>query len=124
LNAPSSLTDSQATISTFVVHILSPKSSIFAIAEVAKGLIRKQTSVRTVPSTSFSLSVSDLEDILEGIPQNSLKSGQWLTVLKGDTGFPAPDLVIVHHCSPSKRSKMPLELHGFPPWQIRLSEIQ
>jgi dehydrodolichyl diphosphate syntase complex subunit NUS1 len=45
-------------------------------------------------------------------------------ILPGDNGVPAPDLVIVHHCSPAKRSRSPLELHGFPPWQIRLSEIQ
>lgn len=41
----------------------------------------------------------------------------------GELGFPEPDLMIVHQVSPSHPRK-PLELYGFPPWQIRLTEIR
>ncbi|KAG2072597.1 hypothetical protein BDR04DRAFT_1230339 [Suillus decipiens] len=37
-------------------------------------------------------------------------------------GLPSPDFMIVHHVHPQDPPP-PLELHGFPPWQIALTEI-
>jgi len=46
------------------------------------------------------------------------------TVLEGDRGLPSPDFMIIHNIFPSlRRRKQPLELHGFPPWQITLTEF-
>jgi dehydrodolichyl diphosphate syntase complex subunit NUS1 len=45
----------------------------------------------------------------------------YLTSVPG--GLPSPDLMIVHHVCPQDPPP-PLELHGFPPWQIALTEIQ
>lgn len=32
--------------------------------------------------------------------------------------------MIVHHVTTPRLGRTPLELYGFPPWQIRLTEIQ
>ena len=43
----------------------------------------------------------------------------------GDRGLPSPDFMIIHNVFPSlRRRKQPIELHGFPPWQITLTEFQ
>lgn len=45
-------------------------------------------------------------------------------ILEGDRGLPSPDFMLVHNVFPSlRRRKQPLELHGFPPWQITLTEF-
>jgi len=45
-------------------------------------------------------------------------------ILEGDRGLPSPDLMIIYNISPSLRQrKQPLELHGFPPWQITVTEF-
>ncbi|KAF9787178.1 hypothetical protein BJ322DRAFT_705903 [Thelephora terrestris] len=45
-------------------------------------------------------------------------------ILEGDRGLPSPDFMIVYNTSPSShRRKRPLELYGFPPWQITLTEF-
>ncbi|KAJ7932440.1 hypothetical protein B0H13DRAFT_1955484 [Mycena leptocephala] len=44
------------------------------------------------------------------------------TIIEGPHSLSAPDFLIVHHLCPSDYA-LPLELHGFPPWQIRLTEI-
>jgi hypothetical protein len=43
--------------------------------------------------------------------------------IAGPHSLSAPNFLIVHHLCPSDYA-LPLELHGFPPWQIRLTEIQ
>ncbi|KAK2461948.1 hypothetical protein APHAL10511_006411 [Amanita phalloides] len=43
-------------------------------------------------------------------------------LLENDSGLSPPDFMIVHSIDPHE-SKAPLELHGFPPWHIRLTEI-
>ena len=40
------------------------------------------------------------------------------------TQFPPPDLLLVHHFKPTGVLEPPLELDGFPPWQVRLTEMQ
>jgi dehydrodolichyl diphosphate syntase complex subunit NUS1 len=41
-------------------------------------------------------------------------------LLEGEYGFTGPDLMIVHSLT---NSNAPLELDGFPPWQLRLTEL-
>ncbi|KAF8213090.1 hypothetical protein K438DRAFT_1803389 [Mycena galopus ATCC 62051] len=44
------------------------------------------------------------------------------TIIEGHS-LSDPDFMIVHHLRPSDGLPPPLELYGFPPWQIRLTEI-
>jgi len=45
-------------------------------------------------------------------------------VLEGDRGLPSPDFMIIYNIFPTlRRRKQPLELYGFPPWQITLTEF-
>ncbi|KAJ7125624.1 hypothetical protein C8R43DRAFT_1029634 [Mycena crocata] len=81
--------------------IASRQSSKPAIAAAATSLARRRAGAK-----DFSLSVEMLNSILEGT--NSLS---------------APDFMILHHLRPSDHSPLPLELYGFPPWQVRLTEI-
>jgi len=79
-----------------------------SIVSVANGLLRAQQH-NVEPgqdSEKFHISVNDLQYILEG-----------------EVGLKAPDLMIVHHVTYPKYQRSPVELHAFPPWQIRLSEI-
>ena len=70
------------------------------------------------------LGTRDLHAILEGMSTARLPR-QIYSVLSGDRGLPSPDFMIVHNIFPSsRRRKQPLELHGFPPWQITLTEFQ
>lgn len=41
----------------------------------------------------------------------------------GEYGFSSPDLMIVHRRPPTGQWRSPVELEGFPPWQMRLTEI-
>ncbi|KZT72837.1 hypothetical protein DAEQUDRAFT_754878 [Daedalea quercina L-15889] len=87
----------------FTLHILSRRSGKPAIAEVANALLRRRSAGG--PSRSQTPLEVELGSSLEG-----------------DGGFPEPDLILVHHLHPSHTSDL-LELHGFPPWQIRLTEF-
>ncbi|TFK57133.1 hypothetical protein OE88DRAFT_100151 [Heliocybe sulcata] len=94
---------------SFSLHLLSPASSKAAIAAMARGVLRgvqEATSSSDGSSRKVKLSIEDVNRVLEG-PQ----------------GFPAPDLMLVHYVTSPKQNPIPLELHGFPPWQIRLTEI-
>jgi hypothetical protein len=51
---------------SFTVHLLSPKSSVAAIAQVTRGLIEKENYTQSPIPSSFKLSVTELEEILEG----------------------------------------------------------
>jgi len=98
---------------TFTLHLVSPDTGKPTIATVADSLLRKAANGlrrSAVPVTAdaelFKISASDLQDILEG-----------------DRGYGPPDLMIVHNVTVPKRQSAPLELHSFPPWQVRLTEI-
>ncbi|KDQ63601.1 hypothetical protein JAAARDRAFT_29624 [Jaapia argillacea MUCL 33604] len=90
------------------LHFLSRGSSKPALASIARSHLRTQSRY---PTTSQSLDNFHLS-------QQELNS-----TLEGEQGFPSPDLLIVHRISPAKHNQIPLELHGFPPWQIRLTEF-
>ncbi|THH16811.1 hypothetical protein EW146_g3880 [Bondarzewia mesenterica] len=98
-------------LKAFTLHIVSRDSGKPAIASVANSLLRSTSRTRVgkpdpVRSESFKLTIDDLQYKLEG-----------------EHGFAPPDLMIVHHVTPPKLRRIPLELYGFPPWQIRLTEI-
>ncbi|KAJ7596990.1 hypothetical protein C8J56DRAFT_918845 [Mycena floridula] len=88
---------------SFTIYLLSSQASKESIASIARSLAARH---RGQSSVDFSLSVSALSSRLEG-----------------PDGFPAPDFMIVHPLSPSTYHRAPLELYGFPPWQMRLTEI-
>ncbi|KZT30530.1 hypothetical protein NEOLEDRAFT_1144159 [Neolentinus lepideus HHB14362 ss-1] len=94
---------------SFVLHLLSPASSKVAITAMARSVLRgvKETKGQIgTSSKTVNLSTGDINCVLEG-----------------PHGFPSPDLMVVHYVSKPKQNPLPLELHGFPPWQIRLTEI-
>ncbi|KAJ6604609.1 hypothetical protein DFH09DRAFT_1123245 [Mycena vulgaris] len=86
--------------------IASRQSAKPAIAAAATSLARRRARTTGADRPELDLSVEMLNSILEG--PHSLS---------------APDFLILHHLRPCNRSFPPLELHGFPPWQIRLTEI-
>ncbi|KAK7064262.1 DUF2235 domain-containing protein [Favolaschia claudopus] len=45
------------------------------------------------------------------------------TMIEGPYSLSDPEFMIVHHLCPSTAPSFPLELFGFPPWQMRLTEI-
>ncbi|KAI0322652.1 hypothetical protein OF83DRAFT_1092217 [Amylostereum chailletii] len=94
----------------FTVHVASQEAGKPAIAAIANRLVRelKQTSEMTASddASPLRLSVDNLQYMLEG-----------------ESGLLAPDLLIVHHVTRPARQTLPLELHAFPPWQIRLTEF-
>ncbi|KZT02646.1 uncharacterized protein LAESUDRAFT_661349 [Laetiporus sulphureus 93-53] len=101
----------EPTVAPLTVHILSRQSGKPAISQVASALLHKRrTDLREscppAASDEFPMFTErDLNDILEG-----------------KEGFPSPELMIIYRISP-RTARMPLELHGFPPWQIRLTEF-
>jgi len=44
-------------------------------------------------------------------------------LLESESTLTAPDFLIVHSIGPCN-NRTPLELHGFPPWHIRLTEFR
>lgn len=88
---------------TLTLHFLSRESSKPAVAAAARTLALERAPSSRKNRGSFDLTIESLNGVLEG-----------------NTGFPSPDFIIVHSLYPSTA---PLELHGFPPWQSRLSEI-
>jgi len=98
----------QSPSSPLTLHIISRSASKPAIASATrclldKALCRLQSGPDPAQAKAYQLSVSDLNSMLEG-------------------GLPSPDFMIVHHVYPQD-PQPPLELHGFPPWQITLTEI-
>lgn len=97
------------TISTIplTLNLVSQELAKPAIASVARSYIRglKRTARKTKAGTEFELSADELGSALEG-----------------RHGFSSPDFMIIHHISPENRQPC-LELHGFPPWQIQLTEL-
>ncbi|GJE86181.1 hypothetical protein PsYK624_022610 [Phanerochaete sordida] len=81
------------------LHIISRRSGMPAVAEVASSIARSRPEDPAV-------TVADLKSVLEG-----------------ESGFTCPDLMIVHQVTPHKYPKNVLELHGFPPWQMSLTEF-
>ncbi|KZS95996.1 hypothetical protein SISNIDRAFT_548117 [Sistotremastrum niveocremeum HHB9708] len=94
-----------------ILDILARDSSKPAFVSTARSLISQQRhlmgSSKTAPAElpDFCLSIQSLDSIMTG-----------------EAGFPSPDLLLVHNTARSSHDE-PLALHGFPPWQIRLTEL-
>ncbi|PCH33694.1 hypothetical protein WOLCODRAFT_160272 [Wolfiporia cocos MD-104 SS10] len=101
-----------STTPPFTLHIVSRESGKPAVSQIANEILRRRLREGTRDasgSDSFEASPASLEQELDAM-------------LEGKDGFPSPDLMIVHEIFPG-RKRLPLELHGFPPWQIRLTEF-
>lgn len=109
-----------------MLHIVSRKSGKPAIANVAAAVLRERTLQNDLkPSSTFQCCIDDVSRMLEGKIISFLPVPNILTFIKftaGTHGFACPDLMIIHDLTPSFPSKA-LELDGFPPWHIRLTEF-
>jgi len=96
-----------ASKNTFTVNLISSDASKDAIAAAATTLAQARSISRSKKEDPFTITVPELNAILEG-----------------DHGLSAPDFMILHAFDPrTSQRKVPLELYNFPPWQIRLTEI-
>ncbi|GLB36110.1 putative dolichol biosynthetic process [Lyophyllum shimeji] len=93
--------------------LASRESSKPAIAAIAASLVsrdkvkvRKNVKHRQPESPAYTLTIEALDRILES-----------------DDALSSPDLMIVHPINSLRYNRTPLELHGYPPWHIRLTEI-
>lgn len=95
-------------VKLFTLHVVSRQSAKPAIAKVSQAIIEssKAESCISLMQDDRALAQRDLNLILEG-----------------HYGFSSPDLMIVHDVRALRLHKKPLELHGFPPWQTRLTEF-
>ncbi|KAI6008223.1 hypothetical protein F5J12DRAFT_905292 [Pisolithus orientalis] len=102
--------DSTSRLNSLTIHMASRSSGKPAIACAArsllKGYVQNRGAAGGVPPENrvFQLSSSELGPLLEGF-------------------LPPPDLMIVHSIGKTKSPAPPLEIHGFPPWQIMLTEF-
>jgi len=92
--------ETQTQAHPLTLHLTSRASGKQAIADLATCFLERHVSNRS--GNKFTCSTEDINFALEG-----------------DHGFSSPELMIVHDMSRSTA----LELYGFPPWQIRLTEI-
>ena len=107
------------------MHVISRESGKPAMANAATLLARQYRSSTHSAAQEFAVSQNEVNTILEGVLNRDPRIYQVLMQrIVGKYGFPSPDLMLVHNVLPHKRSKNVLELHGFPPWQIRLTEFQ
>ncbi|KAI0932120.1 hypothetical protein AcW1_000669 [Taiwanofungus camphoratus] len=96
-----------------ILHIISRKSGKPAISKVATEFMWRQ-SRRSPCQCSRPIPYDEHKSFFE----EDLKS-----ILEGEAGLPSPDLMIIHPFSLPKCRNTALELYGFPPWQIRLTEF-
>ncbi len=92
------------------------------IADVASSIAKGEALRPKDQDTSFHLAVEEMKWRLEGLSRRN--AGPFNThMLIGKDGLPPSNLMIVHPLSPSKYNRTALELHGFPPFQTRLTEV-
>ncbi|KAF5374788.1 hypothetical protein D9758_000332 [Tetrapyrgos nigripes] len=93
---------------TLNINIVSREAGKPFVATMARSIAWSERRKQKVGAgcEDFHLSIAELEKHLEG-----------------PSGLSPPDFMIIHPIHPSKYNRFPLELHGFPPWQIRLTEI-
>ncbi|KAJ8702540.1 hypothetical protein PTI98_001247 [Pleurotus ostreatus] len=92
------------------IKIISRQSSKGTLAAAARSMAARrhklQSILRDPTPQDFCISIEDLNLLLEG-----------------EEGFTSPDLMLLHSLKPPIAPVPPPELLGFPPWQIRLTEI-
>ena len=106
------------------MHILNRKAGKPALADVANTLLRRRSAARSLKEGEQlpEISEAEISSLLEGHALHLHLDLSRSFVLLGDNGFPEPDLMLVHHVHPNSTSDL-LDLQGFPPWQIRLTEF-
>ncbi|KAF8761281.1 dolichol biosynthetic process [Rhizoctonia solani] len=87
------------------INVISDKDGRTEVALCARQLaaFQKTQNKQLDPATLFKLDINTLDAVLEAKLQS-------------------PDMLLVHSMAPGL-FKRPLELHAFPPWQIRLTEM-
>jgi len=92
----------------FTLCLASRESSKPAIASVAQELASRNRRIWRDKARfdDFILTVEEFHNLLDCYDTLS-----------------SPDFMIVHPLNPLHRNQRPLELHGYPPWHIRLTEI-
>ncbi|CAE6455610.1 unnamed protein product [Rhizoctonia solani] len=87
------------------INIISDKDGRTEVALCARQIaaFQKTQNKQLDPTTLFKLDINTLDAVLEAKLQS-------------------PDMLLVHTMPPGL-FKRPLELHAFPPWQIRLTEM-
>jgi dehydrodolichyl diphosphate syntase complex subunit NUS1 len=121
--------DAEPHAKPLTLHLISRNAAKSAIASIARSVAYQSHKPIQHPDSSkqedvFSMSVRVLDSLLDGavhIKQTSMPSTHFST---GHNGLSSPDLLIVYPITTSRNNRSPLELHGFPPWQIRVTEIQ
>ncbi|KAF9044582.1 hypothetical protein BDZ89DRAFT_192663 [Hymenopellis radicata] len=88
------------------IYLASYDSSKPVIAAIASSIAKEEALRPKDQDTSFCLTVEEMK---------------WR--LEGKNGLPPSNFMIVHPLSPSKYNRTALELHGFPPFQTRLTEV-
>lgn len=90
-------------------------------------LISRESSKAAIASTASSLARFHQQQLFNGAKRPKdlfqLRVDAFEHLLEGEDGISPPDFMIVHCLNPFQRHRSPLELHGFPPWHIRLTEI-
>ncbi|KAF5384894.1 hypothetical protein D9615_001488 [Tricholomella constricta] len=92
--------------------LASRESSKPAIASLAQSFAsrnkrKSRKSTKYPKGDAFTLTVDALDSLLES----------------ADHTLSSPDFMIIHPINPIHYNETPLELHGYPPWHIRLTEI-
>ncbi|KIJ21795.1 hypothetical protein PAXINDRAFT_63319 [Paxillus involutus ATCC 200175] len=96
--------------SNLTLHLISRDSAKPAVASASRSLLDSyvngvaMSGVAQPSGCDYNLSIAELDSMLEA-------------------GLPPPDFMIIHHIGGMKMPCPPLELHGFPPWQITLTEF-
>jgi hypothetical protein len=98
-----------------------------AISDVAASgelKVRSKRDSLLDDTCSISALSSRLEGQLISKKKNTNKFTYSLIDPSKEDGWPCPDLLIVHTPTTSRKAQFsPLELEGFPPWQIHLTEF-
>jgi len=86
-----------------------------------------EVTVRVISRLSGKPAIGRAANVMASNPkrkQQRIDIQELNAILEGDRGLPSPDFMIVHNIFPStRRQTKPLELYGFPPWQITLTEF-
>ncbi|KZW01987.1 hypothetical protein EXIGLDRAFT_508718 [Exidia glandulosa HHB12029] len=98
----SSHSESVATAVPLTIRILSRDAGKPQLASVAKSLLEQSRALHQTPKQT--LTVEEVDALIFDM-----------------TGLPEIDLLVIHPLNGS--SNRPLEMHGFPPWQMRLAEL-
>ncbi|ELU41810.1 PaRep2b domain-containing protein [Rhizoctonia solani AG-1 IA] len=106
------------------INVISDKDGRTEVALCARQLaaFQKTQNKQLDPATLFKLDINTLDAVLEGEPI-STNAGVPLIFDVFQAKLQSPDMLLVHSMAPGL-FKRPLELHAFPPWQIRLTEMQ